>query len=61
MTETESHVRVHYSKTMPFNATHAILEEKNDLQRALFTVQEALQTSTGEKEQLHKLFTDIKH
>jgi len=46
---------------MPFNATHAILEEKNDLQRALFTVQEALQTSTGEKEQLHKLFTDIKH
>jgi hypothetical protein len=24
-------------------------------------VQEALQTTTGEKEQLHKLFTDIKH
>ena len=40
--------------------TQALLEEKNELQRALFAVQEALQTSHGEKEQMHKLFTDVK-
>ena len=37
MTETESHVPVNF-KTGTYNPTHAILEEKNDLQRALFSV-----------------------
>ena len=36
------------------------MEEKNELERALFAVQEALQTSTSEKEQMHKLFNDFK-
>jgi DNA phosphorothioation-dependent restriction protein DptG len=37
-----------------------LLQEKNELERALFAVQEALQTSTTEKEELTKLFTDFK-
>ena len=40
--------------------TQALIEEKNELERALFAVQEALQTSTNEKEQMHKLFNDFK-
>ena len=40
--------------------TQALIDEKNDLERALFAVQEALQTSTSEKEQMHKLFNDFK-
>jgi hypothetical protein len=40
--------------------TRLILQEKNELERALFAVQEALQTTTTEKEQLHKLFCDFK-
>ena len=35
-------------------------QEKQELERALFAVQEALQTSNTEKEQLHKVFTDFK-
>ena len=30
--------------------TQVLIEEKNDLERALFAVQEALQTTTSEKE-----------
>lgn len=40
--------------------TRLILQEKNELERALFAVQEALQTTTTEKDQLHKLFCDFK-
>jgi len=40
--------------------TKVLLEEKNELERALFSIQEALQTSTSEKEQIHKLYTDFK-
>lgn len=36
------------------------MQEKAELERALFAVQEALQTSSTEKEQLHKLFLDFK-
>jgi hypothetical protein len=35
-------------------------QERQELERALFAVQEALQTSNTEKEQLHKVFTDFK-
>ena len=42
------------------NVTKVLLEEKNELERALFSIQEALQTSTSEKEQIHKLYTDFK-
>lgn len=35
-------------------------QEKNDLERALHAVQEQLQTSTTEKDQLHKVFMDFK-
>ena len=38
----------------------ALLDEKNDLERALMSVQEALQTTTNEKEQITKLFQDFK-
>ena len=40
--------------------TQALIDEKNQLERALFSVQEALTTTTTEKEQMHKLFTDFK-
>ena len=40
--------------------TQALIEEKNELERALYAVQEALTTSTNEKEQMHKLFNDFK-
>ena len=40
--------------------TRLILQGKNELERAFFAVQEALQTKTTEKEQLHKLFCDLK-
>jgi hypothetical protein len=49
-----------YKNTASVAITQALLEEKNELQRALFAVQEALQTAQGEKEQMHKLFTDVK-
>jgi len=35
-------------------------QERQDLERALFAVQEQLQTSNTEKEQLHKIFIDFK-
>lgn len=37
-----------------------ILNEKNDLERALNSVQELLQKTASEKEQIHKLFQDFK-
>ena len=37
-----------------------LLTEKNDLERALGSVSDLLQQTTLEKEQLHKLFTDLK-
>ena len=40
--------------------TQALIDEKNQLERALFAVQEALTTTTTEKEQMHKLFSDFK-
>ena len=40
--------------------TQALIDEKNQLERALFAVQEALTTTTTEKEQMHKLFADFK-
>lgn len=35
-------------------------QERQELERALFAVQEALQTTNTEKEQLHKVFVDFK-
>jgi hypothetical protein len=35
--------------------------EKSELERALFAVQELLQTTNTEKEQLHKIFVDFKN
>ena len=40
--------------------TQALIDEKNEMERALFAVQEALTTTTSEKEQMHRLFTDFK-
>lgn len=38
-----------------------LAQEKSELERALFSVQEALQTTSTEKEQLHKMFMDFKN
>lgn len=37
-----------------------LLSEKNDLERALSSVQELLTTTIQEKEQVHKLLDDFK-
>ena len=37
-----------------------LLTEKNDLERALATVQEILYKTTTEKEQIHKVLQDFK-
>ena len=36
------------------------MDEKNELERALMSVQEMLQNTTNEKEQVTKLFQDFK-
>lgn len=41
-------------------ANAGLLQEKDELERALFAVQEALQTTTSEKEQVHRLLNDFK-
>ena len=49
-----------YASPANVGLTQALIEEKNQLERALFAVQEALTTTTTEKEQMHKLFNDFK-
>lgn len=43
-----------------YQISKQLTQEKADLERALTTVQEALQTTSMEKEQLMKIFTDFK-
>ena len=38
-----------------------LLNEKNDLEKALSLVEEELVKTKVEKEQIHKLFQDVKH
>ena len=59
MTEAAQQMNVGMSGTGG-GLTQVLIEEKNELERALFAVQEALQTTTSEKEQMHKLFNDFK-
>ena len=44
----------------PVGITQALIDEKHQMERALNSMQEALTTTTMEKEQMHKLFTDFK-
>jgi predicted nucleic acid-binding Zn-ribbon protein len=40
--------------------SQTLMDEKNELERALMSVQEMLQNTTNEKEQVTKLFQDFK-